>query len=490
MALTTAGAAPTAVIYARISKDSAGDSLGVERQIKQCGELAELRGLHVADVLVENDTSAYSGKCRPQFERLVSMLRAGVIDAVIVYHSDRLYRRTTDLERLVDLIDGSGVSVHTVASGDLDLNTATGRQFARFTGVMAQGESERMGERLRAKTDELAANGNPPSGIAPYGYKRVRVQAKATDKSKTSAYAVDLAEAESLQFMARRVLEGASLLKVARELDEAQIKPRRAAKWNSTSVRLALLNPAVVALRVHRREVAGPGNWAPVLDRDTWEKVQAVLADPARKHKRPARSYLLGGLVFTELGDKMNGRLDRGAGVGQANIRHRRTYSTQYDIKNRSGPRQAQAVDAEKLEAHIVAAVLVAFDGAAFPTAEESPVSGEVEAVERQLAELAELRGRGEISLNEWMAARVPLQDRMKAAKANAAQTRRRPAKVESILQKPGALRKAWPTLAVEEQREILREVLAKVIITPATKARHTTIEERVPVETNLIWRA
>lgn len=41
---------------------------------------------------------------------------------------------------------------------------------ARMLGAAAQGESERMGARVRMKGDELAARGSAPGGRAPYGY--------------------------------------------------------------------------------------------------------------------------------------------------------------------------------------------------------------------------------------------------------------------------------------------------------------------------------
>src|SRR5437879_3795141 len=126
---------PTAAIYARISKDTEHDGLGVDRQEKLCRELAERHGLTVAQVLVDNDVSAYRSRRRPAFERLVTMLEARTVEAVLTYHADRLYRRTTDLERLVAIVEKSKAHVHTVAAGDVDLSTASGRMVARMLGA-------------------------------------------------------------------------------------------------------------------------------------------------------------------------------------------------------------------------------------------------------------------------------------------------------------------------------------------------------------------
>ena len=72
-----------AAIYARISSDPDGLAAGVTRQIEDCRAFAERRCWRVADVYVDNDTSAYSGKRRPEYARLLDDLAAGTRDAVI-----------------------------------------------------------------------------------------------------------------------------------------------------------------------------------------------------------------------------------------------------------------------------------------------------------------------------------------------------------------------------------------------------------------------
>lgn len=450
-----------AVVYARISKDEAGKHLGVDRQERLCRELATRDGLTVLDVLVDNDVSAYRAKRRPAFERMFEMVQAGQVDAVVTYHADRLYRRTTDLERLVDLVEASGAQVRTVAAGNVDLSTASGRMVARMLGAAAQHESERMGERLRAKGDELAASGKPPGGRPPFGYG--------------PGYVTNPTEAEAVRYMARRVLEGASLLGVARELDARGTRTREGRGWHHSTVRAALLNPAVAGLRVHRGEVAGPGSWDPVLDRQTWEEVRAVLKDPARKRKRPARRYLLSGMVENPNGDPMIGRPDR----GPSGALDRRCYAT------RSPAKPSLSIGADALEELVVEAVLIALDEAALPVPEATESSAaEVEEVEAELAELAALRGAGTISLAEWMAAREPLLERLEAAKASAS-TARRPSASVQLISEPGAVRRAWPSLDFAARREIIAAVLERVVVGPATRGRWTPLEERL----TLVWR-
>jgi DNA invertase Pin-like site-specific DNA recombinase len=86
---------PTAAIYARISSDARGEGLGVERQITDCEALAASMGWTVYDLYVDNDVSAWSGKARPEYQRLCEDVKAGTVDAVVVWHADRLHRHPT-----------------------------------------------------------------------------------------------------------------------------------------------------------------------------------------------------------------------------------------------------------------------------------------------------------------------------------------------------------------------------------------------------------
>lgn len=477
MATATAPAA----IYCRISKDEEGKQLGVDRQLQVCRDLARQRGLKVADdlVLIDNDVSAMSRKPRPAFEQLVGLLADGVVGTVVTYHADRLYRRTTDLERLVTIVEKHRAEVCTVAAGDIDLSTASGRMVARMLGAAAQGESERMGERLRMKHDELARAGKAPGGRPPFGY-RWAVSIDATGRTSRN-YQVNVDEADVVRTIARRILEGGSLKGIARELDAAGSMTRESRPWHPSTVRAVVWNPATVALRVHRREIAGPGDWEPILDRPTWEEVRAVLGDPARKHKRPARSYLLSGFVTNPAGAPMNGRLDRGARHNGERLR--RTYATRVTSKQNQGP--SMAIGADDLEALIEKLILKRTDKIKVKQVDTTGHAGaDVTAIEAELNELAELRGKNEITLAEWMAARKPLQERLKAAKA-AASTVRRPSSVAALLAKPGAVRKSWPDMTLEQKREVIAELIETITIKPAGRARWTPIDDRV----DPLWR-
>lgn len=281
-----------AVIYARISFDRTKEAAGVERQEKECRELAANLGLTVTHVYVDNDISATSGRVRPEFERMLNDRPA----AVITWAQDRLLRLTADLEKVIDL----GVNVYMVTQGTLDLSTPAGRAVARTVAAWSQFETEQKAERQVAANDQRAAKGTPPPSIG-YGYRREEGEVVIVPE-----------EALVVREVARRVLAGETMRAIAADLNKREVpSPRRTAgagRWSGTTLRQMIRRASLAGLRVHLGKVVGRGTWPAIITEDEHERITALLNDPARKaaHTGRAPVHLLSGLLECGLcGGKM-----------------------------------------------------------------------------------------------------------------------------------------------------------------------------------------
>ena len=130
-----------AAIYCRISDDRNGDGLGVKRQEADCRKLAAARGWTVAGVYIDNDISAWNGRQRPEYQRLLADIRSGAIGGVVVYKLDRLHRQPRELEEFIPLCLSRGVAIAPVA-GEVDLGTAQGQLQARLMGAVDKHASD------------------------------------------------------------------------------------------------------------------------------------------------------------------------------------------------------------------------------------------------------------------------------------------------------------------------------------------------------------
>lgn len=302
------------VIYCRISDDREGKRWGVERQKKVCRERAERNGWEVVEVLVENDISAYSGKPRPKYQLLLSMLRSGEADAVLALSVRRLQRNWRDAFEFLDLAEKHDIAIDTIKAGRYNLNTAEGRAQARRAAIDAQEESEEIGERVRdAKADNLR-EGTYRGGPRPFGYEAdgttVRALAcpacPAPDgftidrKCKAcGAEAFNLPDSEAwhAEQATDAVIAGDSLRSICRDLKVKGVRtvPRRYKQadgtrgepedrnWEPTELRKMLLRPRNAGLIEHNGEIVGRAQWAPLVPEEKWRACKAVLEKPERR---------------------------------------------------------------------------------------------------------------------------------------------------------------------------------------------------------------
>ncbi len=103
--------------------------------------MAERRGWTIVDTYDDNDVSAYSGKRRPQYERLLADVQSGQVSGIVAWHPARLHRSPVELEHFITVVGSTGCVVATVQAGELNLSTPAGRMTARIVGMIAAAAS-------------------------------------------------------------------------------------------------------------------------------------------------------------------------------------------------------------------------------------------------------------------------------------------------------------------------------------------------------------
>lgn len=273
----------SAAIYLRISLDALGEGLGVSRQREDCVRHCQAQGWEVREehIFEDNDISAY--KSRPRYQAMLEAVQAGQVDVIVAWQPDRLYRRATDLEKLVEIIETHKVMVSTVKAGDLNLDSAYGRMVARMLSVIAMGEGELKSERWRRSWRQGRESGAPAkTGSRLYGYTR-------------DGQIIE-AEAVIARGMAKDIISGTPILTVSNRLEAEGILTTRGSVWRPGTVRQYLANPRIAGYSTLAGEIVADGTWEPILDRDTWETVRALLTSRARGTF--PRTSVLNGLIY------------------------------------------------------------------------------------------------------------------------------------------------------------------------------------------------
>ncbi len=459
-----------AAIYCRISLDAGGEGLGVKRQQELCEKLAGEKGWLVSEIYVDNDKSAYSGKPRPAYERMLADLEAGRRDAVICVDLDRLTRRPVELESFMDLADARGIALANV-SGDCDLSSSDGRFRARIMGAVARQESEKKGERVAREAEQAAQRGLLRSSRRPFGYEAPGIGANGQEREWVPARSpirIRPEEAALIREAAKRVLAGETVPSVCRDWNVRGIPAvHNPHGWAATSLVNILRSPRIAGLREHKGEVVGDGtNWEPIIDRETFESLQARIRRVARVG-RPS-THLLSGIArcgYPGCGRPLwtSWRKD-----GEKRVER-------YACIKRPGSTGCGrcTVTAAPLDAIVRDGVIDRLTSRQFAQAlergakrddEQAVASRELAAAEERLEELAADFAAGTISRREWMAARDKVSERI--AKASRMLDRHRGI-LADLPRGEKALREAWEVASIEWKRELIRSVVDHVLIKP-----------------------
>lgn len=314
-----------AVLYLRISDDPTGLAAGVDRQRAECLRRAEREGLQVVAEYVDNDRSAYSGKPRPRFDAMLHDAALDGFDTVIVWASDRLYRRVADLTRIADELTPHARIVAVMGGGDIDLTTAEGILRAQVMGSVGEFESRRKAERVSARAVQRAKEDRRmTASIRPIGWRWIdpcpggaecRHPATCTEPGRRprlgsrAGIEPDLAEAPVLADAYQLVADGGSVAAAARLFTDRGVPTRRGGKWSTSSLRNALLNPRNAGFVTHKGDVvAEAADGHRIVAVDLWQRVHTRLSDPDRRTApgRPAGTVLSGIARCGRCGGPMN----------------------------------------------------------------------------------------------------------------------------------------------------------------------------------------
>ena len=394
-----------AAVYCRISTDKVGAGINAAGQQADCRPLADSLGWTVGEVFTDNDISAYSGKPRPAYRRMLDAIRAGRVDAVLAWHTDRLHRSPTELEEYIGVCEPRSVPTHCVKAGPLDLTTPSGRLVARQLGAVARYEVEHMAERIRSQKAKATAAGQWTGGGRPFGYSR-------------DGMALVSAEADAIKDGVRRVLAGESVYAITKAW-QATVPPVRGGTWHAQNVHRVLTRPRNAGLAAHHGEVVGAGSWPAIVSEDEHRAVCAILKDPKRSTYSGVRSLKWVGSGLYRCG--RCGADLRSASASSRDGSLRRIY------RCRTGSHTN--VNAERLDEFVLATVCEVLDreGAGLlPVADREATAelhAEANTLRARLDEVGDMLGDGELTRAQYARQRERIESKLDAVTEQLATT-------------------------------------------------------------------
>ena len=275
---------------------------------------------------------------RPGLKRLMQDVEDGLVDVIVVYKIDRLSRSLADFAKLVEVFDRNGVTFVSVTQS-FNTTTSMGRLTLNILLSFAQFEREVTAERIRDKVAASRKKGMWMGGVPPYGYR-----------VENRKLLVDDETASHVRWIFSRFIEIGSCTVLAREVAKRGIRTPRGNQIDKKYLYRLLNNRAYIGEAVHKGD-SYPGEHAAIIERETWDRVHAILQESPRKRAARTRAQtpaLLKGLLFGPDGAAFSPTHTRKGG------RLYRYYVSQTVLKHGAGSCPIGRVPAGEIEAAVI----------------------------------------------------------------------------------------------------------------------------------------
>lgn len=232
---------------------------------------------------------------RPALKRLISDIKNGLIDTVVVYKVDRLSRSLADFAKLIELFDAHKVSFVSVTQ-QFNTTTSMGRLTLNILLSFAQFEREVIGERIRDKFAASKRKGMWMGGVTPMGYE-VRDRQLHINKE----------EAKAVKAIFEHFVMLRSVTMLARELPAMGILSKKRMAKNGRefggtpldkgAIYKILNNPIYIG-KIRHKEKIYDGRHEAIISDDLWERAHNTMQQSPRERavstKRRTKAVLCG----------------------------------------------------------------------------------------------------------------------------------------------------------------------------------------------------
>jgi len=342
-------------VYTRKSTDEGMDqeynSIDAQRDAGHA-YIASQRAEGWIPVADDYDDPAFSGGNmeRPALRRMIADIEAGKIDVVVIYKIDRLTRSLADFSKMGEVFERYGVSFVSVTQ-QFNTTTSMGRLMLNILLSFAQFEREVTGERIRDKIAASKRKGMWMGGVPPLGYD-----------VENRRLVPNQREAKLIRHIFQRFVELGSSTALFNELKLDGVTSKA---WTTQDDKVREGKPIdkgmiykLLHSRTSRGELRHKGEWfpaahLPMIERELWDSVHAVLATNCRVRGNATRAvvpFLLKGIVFGHGGRA----LSPWHTTKKSNGRRYRYYIPMRDTKEQAGASGLPRLPAAELESAVL----------------------------------------------------------------------------------------------------------------------------------------
>ena len=318
-------------IYARVSTLRQENEETIQTQLVALKDYADKNGYTIVQEYLED---GWSGDmlARPTLDQLRNDAKRKLWEAVLIYDPDRLARRYSYQELIIDELQEAGKEVlfMTVSTPQ----NSEDKILHGVRGLFAQYERAKISERFRLGKLRKIKEGHLIVSTPLYGYTYILKKER-----EHGYYEINESEARVVKMIFSWIAnEGFTLRKVIKRLQELGIKPKVSKRevWNTSTISSMLRNKGYIGqahwgasyavvpekplknekykrIRKSSRRIKPESEWfivsiPAIIDTETFEKVRVQLAlNNALSPRNRKNDYLLAGKIWCTCGRRRTG---------------------------------------------------------------------------------------------------------------------------------------------------------------------------------------
>jgi site-specific DNA recombinase len=289
-------------IYTRVSTiEQAESGYSIDEQERLLLEYCNKNDIDVYKCYSDRGISGKDIKHRPALKELLQDVEAGKVTDVICWKINRLSRKLSDVLKIVDIFEKNNVTFKSY-SEPFATDTPAGKmqfQMMALIGEFERGtiaQNVKMGMCARAREGKWCGN-------KVLGYDVVPIEDSQNKKRSETKLVINKLEAEVVRFIFNEACNGKGYKSITTNLNKLGHKTKKGNNFSISSIKDILTNPVYIGkIRYNVRQnwsekrrkninanpIVVDGIHEPIIDINTWDKVQAIMQS---KKGKPSRIY-------------------------------------------------------------------------------------------------------------------------------------------------------------------------------------------------------
>ena len=286
-------------IYCRVSTtEQAEEGYSIDEQNIKIREYCEREGHEIYNLYEDRGISGKNITNRPGIKQLLQDATENKFDLVIVWKLNRISRKLLDILNIVELLNKHNIAFRSLTE-NFETETPSGKLQLNIMGAIGEFERETIAENVKMGLLARAKEGRWNGGVV-LGYDLVELNNEGK-KRKNTVLKINEKEANTVRRIFELYSQGHGYKAVVNRINKEGHKTKRNGEFAVSTVKEILQNPVYIGkIRYNVRQdwskkrrnninanpILSDGIHEPIIDVETWNKVQVILKERSKKHNK------------------------------------------------------------------------------------------------------------------------------------------------------------------------------------------------------------